>query len=100
MANPTKWLTFPLFCKPLQSCMERSNKIQPGSVEHGSVQCKGSTCKLDCDNGFSPYGGYNRARCIQNRKTGKTQWSRQNLGECRTCDQLQINTQQMTVSYL
>ena len=80
--------------------MERSNKIQPGSVEHGSVQCKGSTCKLDCDNGFSPYGGYNRARCIQNRKTGKTHWSRQNLGECRTCDQLQINTQQMTVSYL
>lgn len=74
-----------------KSCLSKSNKIEEGSVQNGSVDCKGATCTLNCKAGYSSYGGYTRAKCIVNRKTGKSYWSRSKLGSCRTCNELEIH---------
>ena len=86
-----------LFEKRIQKCTAGSNKIIPGAIENGKVLCKGNYCKLACDAGFSNYGGFNKAKCVRHKKTGKAFWNRGKLGECRTCGPLEINEEEIKV---
>lgn len=69
----------------------------PGPIKDGNVECKGLYCTLKCVKGFSNYGGFNRAKCVKHKKTGKIFWNRGKLGECRTCPPLEVNTDEMKV---
>jgi len=80
-----------------KSCMQKSTKIQPGSVHNGAINCRGSTCILNCQDGYSSYGGYTRSKCVTNRRSGRNYWSRSKLGSCRTCEDLEYNRKEMNM---
>ena len=81
-----------------QKCTRQSNRIEPGPIENGNIVCQGKFCTLKCNIGHSNYGGFNRAKCVTHRKTGRVFWNRGKLGQCRTCPPMEINQDEMKMN--
>lgn len=87
-----------------KQCLEVQNlkipvsftRESPGRISNGLIFCKDNFCETKCDDGYHWYNGHKRTKCKPFGRGGKFGWTNR-LGECKTCPELKVNTDDIEV---
>jgi hypothetical protein len=68
------------------------------TVANGSIECRGSRCRISCDQGYHFYGGVDQSKCRREWVNGQRVWKwNKNIAECKTCDEFNAENTDLEV---